>query len=112
MDFNKVWERPFELIGTYIFDKNGVMVFTFDFSISKETRQKVTSLLNDEGKEEPFDFHIKHKSEVWFNDIPIGFFRGWGHLTGVGGLHLNPAEAQAVQDEFINDCMKKLTEKK
>ena len=112
MNYNEIWQRPFELAGNYIFDRNGVMVFTFDFSISEDTRKKVTSLLNDEGKEEPLDFHIVDRSEVWFNDIPIGFFRGWGHLTGVGGLHLDPVDAMNVQDEFIKDCMKKLTEKK
>lgn len=108
MDFNEVWKRPFELVGNYIFDKNGVMVFTFNFGIKEEIRKRVTSLLNDEKKYEPFDLHIVW-SQVWFNDVPVGFFRGWGHLTGVGGLHLDFEEAEETQNAFIKDCMEKLT---
>ena len=34
--------------------------------------------------------------------------RGWGHLTGIGGLHLSEEEAKAIQDEFGEYIVKML----
>ena len=33
-------------------------------------------------------------------DVPIFRIRGWGYLTGIGGLHLSSEEAIKIQDEF------------
>ena len=110
MDFNKVWERPFTQDGWgYVWSKNRVMVFTFDYGINEDVYEQFTSLLNDEDGVEPFkDFHIEDGCELFWHDAYVGSFRGWGHLTGTGGLNLSEEDAAEVQDAFIADCMKKL----
>ncbi len=34
--------------------------------------------------------------------------RGWGHLTGIGGLHLPENGAARIQDDFIAYILKRL----
>lgn len=46
--------------------------------------------------------------ENWFKIILL---RGWGHLTGVGGLHLPPDVAAKIQDEFGEWIAKTLNNK-
>ncbi len=39
-----------------------------------------------------------HACIVWAGEMRLCDLRGWGHLTGIGALHLPPEEAAAIQD--------------
>lgn len=43
-----------------------------------------------------------------FFDKPLLRIRGWGHLTGIGGLHLSEDKAKEIQDAFGNYIVKQL----
>lgn len=43
--------------------------------------------------------------------IPILRIRGWGHLTGTGGLHLPSEKAAEIQDSFVNYIVERLNSK-
>lgn len=114
MDYKNVWQKPFINDGWgYIWSANRIMVFTFDYGIKEEIYQQFTDLLNGEGDAEPFkDLHIEDGCELFWHDAYVGSFRGWGHLTGTGGLNLSEEEAAAVQDDFIRECMESLTKER
>lgn len=40
---------------------------------------------------------------------PFLLIRGWGYLTGTGGLNLSEDEAQEIQDDLANYIVEKLT---
>ena len=49
-----------------------------------------------------------HDGEIWAFSTKakkkkhIMLIRGWGHLTGIGGLHLSESAAAKIQDDFGN----------
>lgn len=38
---------------------------------------------------------------ICVNNKRILMVRGWGYLTGISGLNLNPKEAAKIQDDFL-----------
>lgn len=121
--FNEVWQAPFKYDCGYVYSNNGVMAFTFshsrsvvkkgdEISIEEEDNEFVKrfmALIN--GKEaEKFNGFTVNGAELYDKDNElIGSFRGWGHLIGSGGLKLSQNDAAYVQDEFITDCLMKLS---
>lgn len=98
MTHKEVWNTPFRVSFPYIFTSNGKMALTmYDFS-KEELTHTICSILNGKGGA------IKTVKRVG----PITFLvngaelvvRGWGYLTGVGGLNLPDEEAAKIQDEF------------
>ena len=124
VDYNKVWVRPFKFDDcSYVWDKNNVMVFTFEDDIlvkngedgkpvwNSEPGYRFAALLNEAPGIEKFSgLEIKDGCDLYMDGKLIGYFRGWGHLTGTGGLNLSEKEAAEIQDEFIADCLSKLQE--
>lgn len=120
--FNEVWQAPFKYDCGYIYSNNGVMAFTFatsrsaiekDGKISWEEEdnefvQRFMNLLNGKEAEKFEGFKVDVAELYDKNDELIGCFRGWGHLIGNGGLKLKQNDAANIQDEFIDDCLKKL----
>lgn len=39
-----------------------------------------------------------YAATIWAGNMRICDLRGWGYLTGVGGLHLPPEDAANIQD--------------
>ena len=122
--FSDVWKRPFTFDDVaYIWDKNNVMVFTFEDDIFAKVREdgkmvwdssfgyRFVDLLNEvPGTEKLSGLEIKDGCDLYMGDKMLGCFRGWGHLTGTGRgcLNLTCEEAAEVQDEFMDDCLRKL----
>lgn len=111
IDFKEVWKAPFHSDGLYIFSGNNVMAAT-----NFNDDDKGIKILNDicdalNGKE------ITKYNNIQVNDCALTIdeclivIRGWGHLTGIGGLHLEPEEAVKVQDEFIKYIVNKISNK-
>lgn len=120
--FSDVWQAPFKYDYGYVYSSNGVMAFTFadcyrfvkkgdEIIIEEENNEFVKrfmALLNGEEAEKFEGFKVDAAELYDENDEIIGSFRGWGYLIGTGGLKLKRNDAADVQDEFINDCLKKL----
>lgn len=48
---------------------------------------------------------------ICVNNKRILMVRGWGYLTGIGGLNLNPQEASKIQDDFLQWTFETLSTK-
>lgn len=119
--FKDVWKAPFKYDDwSYIWDSNNVMVFTFnDYVCTKKVNGELiwdnsfcynfVNLLNDKPGEKLSNLEIRDECDLYMNGEELGCFRGWGHLTGTGGLNLDYKEAAKVQDDFIKWCIKKLS---
>lgn len=100
----------------YIFCEGGSMAFTVLNHKRKEDLQRVVSLMNGEDGAIPFKFVAASDDQQY---IGVGddtetakkaflMLRGWGHLTGVGGLHLKQDEAVKMQRDFYYWMCQKL----
>jgi len=47
---------------------------------------------------------------LYINDLPVLLVRGWGYLTGIGGLRMNNEEAIKAQKELLEYVKNKLEE--
>ena len=124
VDYKKVWVGQFYFDDfSYIWDKNNVMVFTFEDEVFAKKNEdgelvwdskfgyRFVDLLNEvPGTEKLSGLEIRDGCDLYMGDKMLGYFRGWGHLTGTGPgcLNLTCEEAAEVQDEFMADCLSKL----
>lgn len=119
--FKDAWTLPFkkdpEGLCCYVWDSKGRMCFDFGI-LDLELYDRVVKLLNGEDTT-PFtsvyginghtimvdnDFDKKSCAKV----MPLLFVRGWGYLTGEGGLGLSAETAKRLQCDLIEYCKKKL----
>ncbi len=80
----------------------------FDWLINAtlEQKQQLVNVVNGANSDKKFKnqfyregIHIYSKAPE-LKDVPILRVRGWGYLTGTGGLHLSEEEAIKIQNEF------------
>jgi len=85
-----------------------------DTDLNARFLKYVISILNNEEPEPDVIASDTMKHIEWYSDggfifthskatgvdIKVFLIRGWGHLTGIGGLHLPQEEAARLQDEF------------
>lgn len=87
--------------------------FDWCVNISPEKQQELINKINDT-KQHQFKYKFYRDGiEIYsenpkFNGKPILMIRGWGYLTGIGGLHLSQEEAIQIQDEFGNYIVEQL----
>ena len=114
MKWTDIWRAPFRYDHYgYIWDSNNVMTFTVN-DLTEENDQwmqefcdNMVKALNDEKCKQYPGLNVKDGCDLYKGEELIGFFRGWGHLTG--GLKMSSEEAAAIQDEMIEFIMSKMT---
>jgi len=96
---------------------NGHMAFDFPQKwlyencdeVSIEDQDKIIDILNGKDNSKS-DLELTYKdATIYQNGKEFIIIRGWGHLTGCGGLNLNEDEAVIIQDDFANYIIEKLT---
>lgn len=108
LDFKEVWKAPFHSNGLYIYSSNSVMTATnFSGEKGEEVLSNICKALNGEEIDKYENVNVDG-CELTINGVFI-VIRGWGHLIGVGGLHLHPDEAAKVQDKFIKYIIDKIS---
>ena len=115
MEWTDVWKPPFwtDHYG-YVWDKDNVMTFTAE-DLSPENDKEIRELCRDIvaalNGEQPgrvwTGLYVQDGCDLYRNNILLGSFRGWGHLTG--GLKLSGYEAAKVQDQLIIHVLRKLS---
>ena len=121
-NFKKYYEFPLHSDGiAYIWTKSNAMALMFDWveKFSTELFQKyVVEVINGNKKSYKIPYlneHIfKYKNNATIVDESGELFlivRGWGHLTGCGGLNLPAEKASAIQDAFGQYVVDKLNGK-
>lgn len=116
MSYTDVWKRPFTYDDCgYIWSGNNVMTFTVDIHMMMQEEQNMrdfcnnmVAALNDDECKKYSGVHIKDGCDLYVNNKLIGYFRGWGHLTGKLGL--KKKKAVNLQDELINEVLSKISE--
>ncbi len=96
----------------YVFDSNNQIVLNFvseDDTLNKELFANIVGDSNDE-PDEPFIYR-PHDQMILNNGVILISIRGYGYLTGTGGLNLSGEEADKIQDEFGQYIVDKLNGK-
>lgn len=109
MNWSDVWKGKFQMgsYGTYVWNEDS-MVLMF-LTPNLVLRQEILGVLN--GGEYKGKRRFAYLKQYIISDEPrelVLMIRGWGHLTGVGGLNLTPEEAARIQDEFGSYIIDKL----
>lgn len=108
MTFKEVYKFPLKVdeycsFITWTADKQ--RAFDWCVNISPEKQQELIDMLNGT-KQHQFKYKFYregieiHSENPIFKGEPVLLIRGWGYLTGIGGLHLPQEEAIKIQDEF------------
>lgn len=118
MKAEEVYKAPFYRTYSKVFCNGHKMAF--DFIIKDElTQLRIINVLNGgfslNDVKGYSDFYydnetgkIAAKSQEINGYIPIILIRGWGYLTGIGGLNLDTDTAVKIQAEFGNWIIQKL----
>lgn len=84
---------------------DGQRAFDWLIGCDLEKKQELIKIINGEESDKKFKhgfyregIHIFSKASI--TEYPILRVRGWGHLTGVGGHHLDRDIAVQIQDAF------------
>lgn len=122
-DWTECYKLPLhlDLYGCYAFDADGCMALSsFNYKYDERgnymagEQERIKHIVEIINGEKPSDFEpeweldenetcqINYKGEFQF------LVRGWGHLTGCGGLNLPAELAAEMQDGFINYILGRL----
>ena len=117
--YKEAWSAPFRVSAPYIFDGKSKMLLMAMSDDADKLMEHVVNKLNDTYDER---FEVKtylddyDESEEPIEDCVLVIngeeflIRGWGYLTGVGGLHLPEEDAAKVQDDMVLWIKSKLEE--
>ena len=115
MNWTEVWHGPFKTDHYgYVWDRDNVMTFSVnDLTEENDAEMQrlcadIVTALNGGTLENRWDgLYVKEGCDLYKgedrNNILLGSFRGWGHLTG--GLKLSGYEAARVQDQLIKEVL-------
>ena len=108
--FKDVFELPLKLDifwPAYIITNNNVIVFNI-LKHDLDLINKILDIINGNSNE-IIKNEIKYQDcKIVINNIPIFLIRGWGYLTGPGGLGLSTGQAVIIQEDFVNWIIDKL----
>lgn len=122
MTWQDAWKLPLKFLYSKALDAKSNMAFDFAShllsegpvaQISKEDKQRLIDIVN--GDKEPVKSNTYSYEDGWImfhqdgQKLPFLLIRGWGHLTGSGGLNLQPETAGRLQDEFAQYIISRLT---
>ena len=115
LDWKDVWHGPFKTDHYgYVWDRDNVMTFSVnDLTEENDAEMQhlcadIVTALNGDTLENRWDgLYVKEGCDLYKDNILLGSFRGWGHLTG--GLKLSGYEAARVQDQLIKYVLTKLS---
>lgn len=85
-----------------VFTSDNKMAFDWLGNFTSDCKKKVIAIINGEQKPSHKNNFYRDGINIYHKDLklPILRIRGWGYLTGVGGLHLPSEEAIKIQDDF------------
>ena len=74
--------------------------------MTSESRMAMDLCANISGGEDAREKFLQ--KYIYFNENKVFIIRGWGYLTGCGGLKLDPEIAEKIQDNFAEWVVSKL----
>lgn len=108
-----IYKPPFTTDGVFIYASNGIMaLMAINLSLySDRILERVCQILNDEDTPVGAPKIGYDNGELYLNGDPFLAIRGWGYLTGIGGLNLPEDTAASIQDQFAMWVANKITGK-
>lgn len=114
LKWTDIWQAPFwsDHYG-YVWSAENVMTFTVDDLTEENDKwiqdfcNNMVKALNGEECQKYEDLHVEDGCDLYLGETLIGYFRGWGHLTG--GLKMKKEMAAQYQDELIKAVMSKIS---
>lgn len=113
MDFKEAYKLPLKMQHGMVFTANGQRAFDFTYAwrredgyfVNEATQEAIIDLINGRKGRFSEDLKLSYKDSYIYTSItgePKEFIsiRGWGMLTGTGGLRLPDEEAVKIQDDF------------
>lgn len=115
MNFKEAFKFPLSLTYGKVFTANHAMAFDFPHKIlcgdepfvklSEDSQERLVDLLNGTGSKPKTKLDLSYENGniyITIDSIKSIFIviRGWGFLTGTGGLHLDGEVAGKIQDDF------------
>lgn len=125
MTWKDVYELPLQHLWSKCMTANNNMAFDFMNSfmkgmftrhlvvLSTEQREDIIAMVNGDKKgtiEGVVEF-IKDEGIITVDGKVLLLLRGWGYLTGTGGLNLSTDQAIEIQNSFGEYILQKLTGK-
>lgn len=97
-----IFKAPYTTDGIYIYDSNNqmcLMVGDCD-NYPEEMMTRICEILNRTQPSNGNPGVSCYGPNIYLNENLLLVVRGWGYLTGTGGLHLDVEEASKIQDDF------------
>lgn len=108
ISWKDVYKLPLEYDGyTYCWSKNGTMSIMFSRDVSEKDRKRIVDSINGKSSSK-IDGLTSNGPDFYQDNQYLFCVRGWGYLTGIGGLNLPEKKAIKLQDDFINHVLDKL----
>ena len=113
-----VWELPlskYEYVD-YVDSSNGVLALShfkdeWTFDEDDAAINKIVSIINGEIDSDFLPEWEADGCDILYQGAYAFCVRGWGYLTGTGGLNLPEDVAAKIQDEFISYILSRLNGK-
>lgn len=109
-DWKDVYKLPFKLdsYGQHVFDSRNNLVFEFDEYIANPST--LLKAINDEKViEQKANLTYNEKDQcIYVDNEPVISIRGYGYLTGIGGLKLSHENAAHIQDTLAEYIIEQL----
>lgn len=106
-----IFKEPYTTDGVYIYDSNNQMCLMAGdcANYPEEMLARICEILNGTKPTKGNPGVAFEGPEIYLNGDLILVVRGWGYLTGTGGLHLGAEEAERIQGEFaqfVVNCLR------
>lgn len=102
-------------IGTWIYDSERNFLFQFEIPWSNQGMiDKLLSVINGETIFTNDKLRFRHEGGYILDNLDqkIILIRGWGNLTGIGGLNLPEEQARNIQDTLAEFIVERLNKRK
>lgn len=99
-----IFKAPYTTDGAYIYDANNQMcLMAADCgNYPEDMMSSICEILNEAKPTKGNPGVGIDGPNIYLNGNILAVVRGWGYLTGTGGLNLDPDEAAKIQDDFAS----------
>lgn len=101
--FEKAFTLPFQEDWGRFTDKNDEFGFQLaDYGFPDEKIEKLLRIINGEIEPDVDKVWTHEEGYIVCEGVKVLLIRGWGYLTGIGGLNLPPEKAAVIQDDLAD----------
>ncbi len=99
-----IFPAPYISDGVYIYDSNNQMcLMSADCgNYPEDMMKRICEILNGTKPTKGNPSVSVDGPNIYLNGNILAVVRGWGYLTGTGGLSLHPDDAAKIQDDFAS----------